>query len=125
MAPIEALNSSDQFSHASAEKSIATEGLTGEILDNTDIVTERGNIITKDGAVISTKGSDSLSTNNFSDPEITAHYKAVYENARYECRHVFDPDLTWTEEEERKLIRKLDWRGMCKAHGRRCEAFAE
>ena len=38
MAPIEALSSSDQSSHVSAEKSIAAEGLTREILDNADIV---------------------------------------------------------------------------------------
>jgi hypothetical protein len=115
MAPIESLNTSDQSSHASAEKSIAREDLTREVLDNADLVTERGNIVTKDGAVVSIEDSDSsLSTNIFSDPEIAAYYKAVYENSRYECRHVFRPDLTWTQEEERKLIRKLDWRGMYK-----------
>jgi hypothetical protein len=120
MAPIEAPTNSDQSSHTSAEKSIAAEGLKREILDNAEIITERGNIITKDGVVFSTEDSDSsLSTNIFSDPEIAAHYKAVYENSRYECRHVFDPDLTWTEEEERRLIRKLDWRGMYRTHGRR------
>jgi hypothetical protein len=78
MAPIEAPSSSDQSSHALAEKSIAAEGLTREILDNAEIVTERGNIITKDGVVVSTPESDSsLSTNIFSDPEIAAHCKAV------------------------------------------------
>src|ERR1700722_803760 len=107
MAPIEAPNSSDQSSHASTEKKIAAEGLTRDILDNADIVTGRGNIVTKDGVIISIEDPDSsLSTNIFSDPDIAAYYKSVYENSRYECRHVFDPDLTWTEEEERKLIRK-------------------
>lgn len=48
--------------------------------------------------------------NPFSDPAVAAHWKAVYEKSHYECRHVFDPELTWTEEEERKLVRKLDWR---------------
>jgi hypothetical protein len=35
----------------------------------------------------------------------------VYEKAQYECRHVLDADLTWTKEEEKKLVRKLDWHG--------------
>lgn len=69
-------------------------------------------MITKDGVVVSTEDSDhSLSTNVFQDPEVRAYYVGVYEKAKYECRHVFDADLTWTKEEERKLVRKLDWRG--------------
>lgn len=48
--------------------------------------------------------------NPFSDPEVAAHWKQTYANSRYECRHVFDPTVTWTEEEEKRLIRKLDWR---------------
>ncbi|KAF2665713.1 MFS general substrate transporter [Microthyrium microscopicum] len=51
-----------------------------------------------------------ISSNVFADPEIRAFYEQVYEDAQYECRHVFDADLTWSEEEERKLVRKLDWR---------------
>lgn len=48
--------------------------------------------------------------NPFSDREIAEHWEAVYENAQYECRHIYDPHVTWTEEEERALVRKLDWR---------------
>lgn len=83
------------------------------ILDNAELVTARGNIVTKDGVVVSTEDSDhSLSTNVFQDPEVRAYYVGVYEKAKYECRHVFDADLTWTKEEEKKIVRKLDWRGM-------------
>jgi hypothetical protein len=82
------------------------------ILDNAELVTARGNIVTKDGVVVSTEDSDhSLSTNVFQDPEVKAYYVGVYEKAQYECRHVFDADLTWTKEEEKKIVRKLDWRG--------------
>ena len=45
----------------------------------------------------------------FSDPKVAAYYVSVYEKSRYEARHVFDPDLEWTKQEERKLVRKLDW----------------
>jgi hypothetical protein len=80
------------------------------ILDDAEVVTAKGNIITKDGQVITTRDSDdSLLKNVFADPEVKAFYIGVYEKAQYECRHVFDADLEWTEQEERKLVRKLDW----------------
>lgn len=48
--------------------------------------------------------------NPFLDPDVTEHWTSVYDKVQYECRHVFDPNITWTEEEERRLVRKLDWR---------------
>ena len=59
-------------------------------------------------------GSDengiALGKNPFTDETVAQHWRTVYENNKYECRHVFDPTLTWSEEEEKILIRKLDWR---------------
>lgn len=54
-------------------------------------------------------GSD-LKKNPFLDPDVAAHWATVYDQAQYECRGYFDPTLTWTEEEEKKIIRRLDWR---------------
>ncbi|ELR07688.1 hypothetical protein GMDG_02710 [Pseudogymnoascus destructans 20631-21] len=93
--------------------SVSSEGkpgvIPGNLLDGVQIVTKGGNLVTKDG--VSTQESDtSPSTNVFADPEIRDLYVKMYEKARYECRHVFDADLTWTAEEEKKLIRKVDWR---------------
>ncbi|KAK1250252.1 hypothetical protein MKX08_010255 [Trichoderma sp. CBMAI-0020] len=48
--------------------------------------------------------------NPFRDPVVAQHWRDVYEKSQYECRHVFDPSLSWSEEEERRLVRKLDWR---------------
>ncbi|KAK3898171.1 allantoate permease, partial [Staphylotrichum tortipilum] len=48
--------------------------------------------------------------NPFADPVVAEHWRQVYEKSQYESRHVFDPNLTWTEEEEKKIVRKLDWR---------------
>lgn len=59
-------------------------------------------------------GSDdddlSLDKNPFLDPQVAERWVATYEEAHYECRHVFDPTITWSEEEEKKIIRKLDFR---------------
>jgi hypothetical protein len=81
------------------------------IAEDAELVTTRGNVISKDGVVFSSNESDdSLSGNIFADPEVAAYYKELYEKSKYECRHVFDPKATWTEEEEKKVIRKLDLR---------------
>ncbi|ANB11989.1 hypothetical protein AWJ20_217 [Sugiyamaella lignohabitans] len=48
--------------------------------------------------------------NIFKDPAIYEHYKKVYEEANYECRHLLDPDFEWTPQEERKLVWKTEWR---------------
>ncbi|SCO80446.1 related to permease [Fusarium oxysporum] len=46
----------------------------------------------------------------FSDPEIADRWRKVYENAQYENRHRFDPSFIWTAQEEKKLVRKIDFR---------------
>jgi len=74
-----------------------------------------GDPVPKSTAFVSTE-SDSdedgsaLSKNPFLDPDVAAHWATVYEKSQYECRDVFDPHFTWTAEEEKKLVRRLDWR---------------
>ncbi|KAH7179484.1 major facilitator superfamily domain-containing protein [Fusarium flagelliforme] len=46
----------------------------------------------------------------FSDPEIADRWRKVYEKAEYENRHRFDPSFTWTDQEEKKLVRRIDFR---------------
>ncbi|OTB12254.1 hypothetical protein K445DRAFT_199156 [Daldinia sp. EC12] len=48
--------------------------------------------------------------NPFLDTETTEYWRQVYDNCQYECRHIFNPKLTWSAREERELIRKLDWK---------------
>lgn len=48
----------------------------------------------------------------FSDPKVAEYWRGVYENAKYECRHRFNPSATWTPEEEKKLRRRVDFRIM-------------
>jgi hypothetical protein len=82
------------------------------IQQDAKLITEKGNVITHEGVIIAANASDSYSSiNPFEDPEVKAYYVDVYEKSKYECRHVFDAGLTWTLEEEKAVIRKLDWRG--------------
>ena len=50
--------------------------------------------------------------NVFSDPEVAAYWRGIYEESRYENRHLFDPEMTWTKEEERKVVWKSDLRAL-------------
>ncbi|KAL1861339.1 hypothetical protein VTK73DRAFT_7140 [Phialemonium thermophilum] len=58
----------------------------------------------------SEEGGPDLGENPFADPSAAEYWRDLYEKSQYECRHVFDPEFTWTKEEERQLVRKLDWR---------------
>ena len=53
---------------------------------------------------------DTFKKNPFLDPDVAEKWAIVYEKSQYECRAAFDPAFTWSEEEERKLVRRLDWR---------------
>ncbi|KAF5858480.1 hypothetical protein ETB97_004365 [Aspergillus alliaceus] len=48
----------------------------------------------------------------FDDPDTAEHWASVYEKAQYEGLHRFDPAFTWTPEEEKKVVRKVDLRIM-------------
>ncbi|OJJ50250.1 hypothetical protein ASPZODRAFT_59651 [Penicilliopsis zonata CBS 506.65] len=48
--------------------------------------------------------------NPFLDPVVAKRYMTLYEKVGYECRHVFDPTLEWSSNEEKRLVRKLDRR---------------
>lgn len=51
---------------------------------------------------------ENIPSNPFSDPREAARWRAIYENSGYEALEKFDPDLTWTALEEKKLVRKID-----------------
>ncbi|KAI5792594.1 major facilitator superfamily domain-containing protein [Peziza echinospora] len=48
----------------------------------------------------------------FTDDKISAYWQDIYEKVQYEGRHRFDRLFTWTAEEEKKLVRKIDLRIM-------------
>lgn len=50
-----------------------------------------------------------VTPNPFLLPGAAEHWREVYEKSEYECRHVFDPDMTWSPVEEKRIIQKLDW----------------
>lgn len=49
-----------------------------------------------------------LKDNPFLDPNVAQTYRQIYDAAGYECREAFDPDLQWSQEEEKKIKRRLD-----------------
>lgn len=64
---------------------------------------------TPDGSSIQEQPRDgygSTETHAFSNPSTADYWRKVYHNANYENRHRFDPDFTWSADEERKLVRK-------------------
>ncbi|KAJ6263610.1 Acetamidase [Drechslerella dactyloides] len=48
----------------------------------------------------------------FSDPRVAEYWRGVYEKAIYEGRHRFDPKITWSAAEEKRLKRMIDSRVM-------------
>jgi hypothetical protein len=88
------------------------DNIPQDIQQDAELITEKGNVITHEGVIINPNDSEyGSSINPFEDPEVKAYYVDVYEKSKYECRHVFDSEFTWTPEEEKAVIRKLDWRG--------------
>lgn len=43
----------------------------------------------------------------FSAPENAQYWETVYETAKYEGRHRFDPTFQWSASEEKQLVRKV------------------
>ena len=43
----------------------------------------------------------------FANPTVAEHWRGVYERAKYEGRHRFDPEFTWTAAEEKRVRRKV------------------
>ncbi|CAK9442220.1 uncharacterized protein LODBEIA_P59630 [Lodderomyces beijingensis] len=52
----------------------------------------------------------SESKNPFADEKVATYYRQMYEDVKYECRGSFDPSFQWTAEEEKKVVRKLNFR---------------
>ncbi|EHK22963.1 uncharacterized protein TRIVIDRAFT_53859 [Trichoderma virens Gv29-8] len=88
-----------------ANISITTDEVSSSIHDSASSDTERLRELTG-----SEENGYNEEKNPFRDSAVAQHWREVYEKSQYECRHVFDPMLTWSEEEERRLVRKLDWR---------------
>lgn len=81
--------------------------VTGELKDRDEHDHGRYRDSDSDGSTL--ESDHSTKNNPFLDPVIAARWRGVYEKASYEARHVFDENLTWSADEERRLIRKLDW----------------
>lgn len=45
----------------------------------------------------------------FEDPKVAKYYSELYEEAKYEGRHRFDPEFEWDPEEEKVVKRKVEF----------------
>lgn len=70
---------------------------------------EEGTIIPLNEADDSVKDSFVLSSQQgpFATPADVEYWSQVYEEAKYEGRHRFDPSFQWSPIEEKKLVRKV------------------
>ncbi|KAI5959777.1 uncharacterized protein KGF55_005009 [Candida pseudojiufengensis] len=48
--------------------------------------------------------------NPFLDSKVAQYYTELYDRTKYECRSHFDPHFTWSEQEEKKVIKILNVR---------------
>jgi hypothetical protein len=90
-----------------SEKVAPTAGLDGKDFSN---ATSRQDATSTDSSSDEERAAVDLGSNGdhvFSDPKVAEYWRGIYENARYECRHRFDPSATWTPEEEKKLRRRV------------------
>jgi len=74
-----------------------------------DPIPKEGLFASAGSVVDSDEDGEALIKNPFLDPDVAEHWTTVYEKSQYESRHAFDPAFTWTAEEEKKLVRRLDW----------------
>ncbi|SCU99067.1 LAME_0G01706g1_1 [Lachancea meyersii CBS 8951] len=50
------------------------------------------------------------SQNPFLDAHVEKYYRDIYTDCSYECLGRFDPDIKWSEKEEKNILKKIDWR---------------
>ncbi|GCF01601.1 hypothetical protein ZYGM_000600 [Zygosaccharomyces mellis] len=56
------------------------------------------------------ESAEAIEKNPFADPATADFYAKLYEEAKYESRKAYDPKFYWSKNEEKKLVRKLDFR---------------
>ncbi|KAK0609606.1 major facilitator superfamily domain-containing protein [Bombardia bombarda] len=66
----------------------------------------------ENGNQSSDSGYGSSAEHIFNDATVAEYWRNVYDKASYENRHRFDPEFKWAADEERKLVKKIDFRIM-------------
>jgi hypothetical protein len=96
-------------SQSAAEKIAPTAGLDAVDFHSGKSSTQDTPSILSEELVVDGYGSDH--NHVFAKPEVAEYWRGVYEKAQYEGRHRFDPDITWSAAEEKRLRRKVSaWR---------------
>jgi hypothetical protein len=95
----------DQPNRSLAEEVAPTAGLKEKDFHSGETSPADTPSIRSEELVVNGYGSDHHHV--FAKPEVAEYWRGVYEKAQYEGRHRFDPDITWSAEEEKKLRRKV------------------
>lgn len=77
---------------------------------DTDSLTKKNENVKIDSVSDVESQTSPVDVNPFTDPAIAEYYRKVYEESNYECLSAFDTEFEWTAEEEKQIVRKLDWR---------------
>jgi hypothetical protein len=96
--------SSPSFSSAMSTKSSDHEDDV-KVKQSGNVTEDDARSILESGAVDGDYGSQG--GHIFEDPKSADYWRGVYEQASYEGRHRFDPNVTWTATEEKTLLRKV------------------
>lgn len=91
--------------HPVSEQVAPTAGLDSKTFSYESKTPEDTPSIRSEELVVGDYGSDRHHI--FADPKVAEYWRGVYEKAKYEGRHNFDPDITWSAEEEKKLRWKV------------------
>ncbi|RLV93931.1 putative transporter [Spathaspora sp. JA1] len=86
------------------------EKTTVSTLEIVDSKKNEGSILITAVDSQSSTESDQLKKNPFLDPKVEAYYRQVYSECNYESYSAFDPQFEWTDTEEKKVIKKLNYR---------------
>lgn len=88
-----------------SEQVAPTAGLDAKTFTYEDNTPEDTPSLRSEELVVGDYGSDRHHV--FSEPKVADYWRGVYEKAEYEGRHNFDPDITWSADEEKKLRWKV------------------
>lgn len=94
-------------------------GVPSDSIESSSLQHEPDEKATKGETVVTETGLFSRSTRNgtFENDSLNSFYEPIQE---YEGRHRYDPDFEWDPKEEKRVVRKIDWKVSILSHVQQC-----